>query len=44
MEGLPSECFTLPDSEGSSVWQKFLLSDTIWVGAIFQLLNEYAEL
>ena len=33
-----------PDAEGSSVWRKFLLSDTIGVGVLFQLLNEYAKL
>ena len=44
VEGLPAECFTLPDSEGSSAWWEFLLSDSIGVGAFFHLLNEYAKL
>ena len=44
MEGLPSECFTFPDSEDSSAWRKFLLSDTIGVGVFFQVLNEYGKL
>ena len=44
MEGLPSAYFTLPDSEGSSAWWKFLLiSDTIGVGVFLQLLNGYAS-
>ena len=43
-EGLRSECFTVPDSEGSTEWRKFLSSDTIRVGIFFELLNEYAKL